>query len=72
MLYEVITDPPWESRTNWEQFKAIAEKFSELAAIHLGEMKDLVATPLMHDSPGEIAQPEVMDWKKGDIDPILV
>jgi nitrate reductase alpha subunit len=33
-------------------------------------MKDLVATPLMHDSPGEIAQPEVMDWKKGEIDPI--
>jgi len=63
-------DPPWESRTNWEQFKAIAKKFSELAAIHLGEMKDLVATPLMHDSPGEIAQPEVMDWKKGEIDPI--
>ena len=63
-------DPPWESRTNWEQFKAIAKKFSELAAIHLGEMKDLVATPLMHDSPGEIAQPEVMDWKTGEIDPI--
>ena len=63
-------DPPWESRTNWEQFKAIAKKFSELAAIHLGETKDLVATPLMHDSPGEIAQPEIMDWKKGETDPI--
>jgi len=63
-------DPPWESRTNWEQFKTIAKKFSELAAVHLGEMKDLVATPLMHDSPGEIAQPEVMDWKKGDVDPV--
>ncbi|MBW1837441.1 MAG: nitrate reductase subunit alpha, partial [Deltaproteobacteria bacterium] len=63
-------DPPWESRTNWEQFKAIAKRFSELAAVHLGEMKDLVATPLMHDSPGEIAQSEVLDWKKGEIDPI--
>jgi nitrate reductase alpha subunit len=63
-------DPLWEARTNWEQFKTIAKKFSELAAIHLGEMKDLVATPLMHDSPGEIAQPEVMDWKKGETDPI--
>jgi nitrate reductase alpha subunit len=63
-------DPPWESRTNWEQFKAIAKKFSEIAAIHLGEMKDLVATPLMHDSPNEIAQSEVMDWKKGETDPI--
>ena len=35
-------DPPWESRTNWEQFKAIAKTFSEMAAIHLDEMKDLV------------------------------
>lgn len=62
-------DPPWETRPNWEQFKAIAEKFSELAAVHLGEQKDLVATPLMHDSPGEIAQPEVKDWKKGEVEP---
>ena len=63
-------DPPWESRTNWEQFKTIAKRFSELAADHLGEMKDLVATPLMHDSPAEIAQPEVKDWRKGEIEPI--
>ena len=32
-------DPLWESRTNWEQFKTIAAKFSELAADHLGEAK---------------------------------
>ena len=63
-------DPPWESRTNWEQFKTIARRFSELAVDHLGEMKDLVATPLMHDSPGEIAQPEVKDWRKGETDAI--
>ena len=25
-------DPPWETRTNWEQFKTIAEKFSQMAA----------------------------------------
>jgi nitrate reductase alpha subunit len=62
-------DPPWETRTNWEQFKTIAAKFSEMAADHLGEVKDLVATPLMHDSPGEIAQPDVRDWKKGECDP---
>jgi nitrate reductase alpha subunit len=68
--FNPAVDPLWESRTNWEQFKAIAKKFSELAAVHLGEMKDLVATPLMHDSPGEIAQPEVMDWKKGETDPV--
>lgn len=63
-------DPPWEARTNWEQFKTIARIFSDLAAEHLGKKKDLVATPLMHDSPGEIAQPEVADWRKGEADPI--
>ncbi|MFZ0134403.1 MAG: nitrate reductase subunit alpha [Desulfobacterales bacterium] len=63
-------DPPWETRTNWEQFKTIAAKFSELAADHLGEVKDLVATPLMHDSPGEIAQPDVRDWRKGETEPV--
>ena len=63
-------DPPWESRTNWEQFKTIAKRFSELAEDHLGEIKDLVATPLMHDSPGEIAQPEVKDWRRGETDAV--
>jgi len=65
-------DPPWETRTNWDQFKAIAEKFSELAAVHLGVRKDLVATPLLHDSPGEIAQPpgKVKDWRKGEVEAI--
>jgi nitrate reductase alpha subunit len=63
-------DPPWETKTNWDQFKAIAEKFSELAALHLGKERDLVVTPLLHDSPGEIAQPRVRDWKKGEVEPI--
>jgi nitrate reductase alpha subunit len=62
-------DPPWETRTNWEQFKTIAEKFSQMAVDHLEPVKDLVATPLMHDSPGEIAQPDVRDWRKDECDP---
>jgi nitrate reductase alpha subunit len=40
-----------------------------MAAEHLGTVKDLVATPLMHDSPGEIAQPDVRDWRKGECEP---
>ncbi len=63
-------DPPWETRTNWEQFKTIARKFSELAADHLGTVKELVATPLMHDSPGEIAQAEVRDWRRDECEPV--
>ncbi len=68
--FNPAVDPPWEARTSWDQFATIAEKFSELAAIHLGEMKDLVATPLLHDSPAEMAQPEVVDWKAGAVDPV--
>ena len=35
---------------------------------HLGVEKDVVLTPLMHDSPAELAQPDssVKDWKKGE------
>ena len=36
----------------------------------MGTLKDLVVTPLMHDSPGEIAQPEVRDWRKGETEAI--
>lgn len=66
------TDPPWEARNNWDQFKAIATAFSRLAAIHLGTRKDIVACPLLHDTPGEIAQPlgQVLDWRKGEVDAI--
>ncbi len=63
-------DPPWEAKTSWDQFAAIAEKFSKLAKVHLGEMKDLVATPLLHDSPGEIAQAGVADWQRGEAEPL--
>ncbi len=63
-------DPPWEARTNWDQFKTIAAAFSELAETHLGAMKDVVAMPLMHDSPDEIAQTEVLGWRKGEIEPV--
>jgi nitrate reductase alpha subunit len=68
--FNPAVDPPWEARTNWDQFKTIAEKFSELAAVHLEEARDLVATPLLHDSPGEIAQAAVRDWRKGECEPV--
>ncbi len=35
--FNPAVDPPWEARTNWDQFKTIAAKFSELAAVHLRE-----------------------------------
>lgn len=46
-------DPPWESRTDFEAFHAIAQRLSELAKDHLGTRQDLVSVPLQHDTPGE-------------------
>jgi len=65
----VAVDPVWESRSDWETYKTIAKRFSELAAGHLGVERDVVLTPIQHDTPAEIAQPfDVKDWKKGECD----
>ena len=63
--------PVWESKTDWEIFKAFAKKVSELAQfVFPRPVKDLVAFPLMHDTPDELAQTEPCDWKAGECDPI--
>src|SRR5690606_20054959 len=64
--------PPWQSRTDFDIFHTLAQRFSELAAVHLGTRKDVVAVPLMHDTPDEMANPhgEVEDWKAGECEPV--
>nr|WP_294973379.1 nitrate reductase subunit alpha [uncultured Pseudomonas sp.] len=64
------TDPAWEARSDWQIYDGIAQAFSRLCVGHLGEETDLVTLPLQHDSPGELAQPQVLDWKKGECEPI--
>lgn len=66
-------DPLWESKTDWEIFRELAKKFSEIAEKHFPEpVEDVVARALWHDTPMEIAQPygEVKDWRKGETEPI--
>ncbi|MDH3974377.1 MAG: nitrate reductase subunit alpha [Deltaproteobacteria bacterium] len=64
-------DPAWESKSDWQIFRRLSKSFSELAEKHLGVRKDVVALPMQHDSPMEIAQPfGVKDWKKGDCEPV--
>ncbi|MHB1103631.1 MAG: nitrate reductase subunit alpha [Devosia sp.] len=64
-------DPAWEARSDWEIFKGLAKSFSEVAPEVLGVEKDVVLVPVLHDTPGEMAQPfDVADWKTGAIDPI--
>ncbi|HPE32866.1 MAG TPA: nitrate reductase subunit alpha, partial [Parvularculaceae bacterium] len=64
-------DPLWESRSDWDIFKGIAKSFSEIAPEALGVEKDVVLTPTLHDTAGELAQPfDVKDWKRGEAEPI--
>ncbi len=65
--------PPWEAKSDWDIFKNLAKKISQMAEKYLPEvLTDLVAVPLLHDSPGEIAQPfgVVKDWTKGETEAI--
>jgi nitrate reductase alpha subunit len=64
-------DPAWEARSDWQIYKDIAQKFSEVAAEVLGQETDVVLTPVLHDTAGEIAQPyDVSDWKRDGTPPI--
>ncbi|GHG46561.1 nitrate reductase subunit alpha [Flavimobilis marinus] len=64
--------PPWQTRTDFDAFATIAKKFSQLAEQHLGTRRDVVASPLAHDTPDEMANPSgrVLDWKRGECEPI--
>ena len=64
-------DPVWESRSDWDIYRGIAKKFSEIAPEVLGVEEDVVLVPIQHDSPNEIAQPfGVADWGQGQAEPV--
>ena len=65
---QAAVDPAYESKSDWEIFKAIARKFQDIAPEILGQETDVVAVPILHDTPAELAQDEVLDWKKGECD----
>ena len=65
---QAAVDPAYESKTDWEIFKSIARKFSEISPEILGVETDVVQLALHHDTPSELAQPEVLDWKLGECD----
>jgi nitrate reductase / nitrite oxidoreductase, alpha subunit len=63
--------PLWQSKSDWEIYKGIAKKFSEIGGDYLGTQQDLVLTPLMHDTPSELGQPfEPKDWRAGECEPV--
>jgi nitrate reductase alpha subunit len=68
---QAAVPPAWESKSDWDIYKAVAKKFSELAKVHLPEpVKDIVMLPLQHDTPDELAQPHIVDWKGGEAEAI--
>ncbi len=64
--------PPWQTRTDWAAFADIAAAFSALAARHLGVRRDVVAAPLLRDTPDELATAHgrVRDWRRGECEPV--
>jgi nitrate reductase alpha subunit len=64
-------DPAWETKSDWNIFRIIAKKFSDIAPEVLGVEHDLLMSPILHDTPAELAQPyEPKDWLKGECEPI--
>ncbi len=64
-------DPAWEARSDWNIFKGIAQRFSELCTGYLGTEEDLVTVPMLHDTVSELAQPfGGQDWKTAGEPPI--
>ncbi|GGB59510.1 nitrate reductase subunit alpha [Lentibacillus populi] len=64
---------PWESKSDWDIFKELAKGVSRLAEeLDIEPVKEVVATPLLHDTPQEMAQPfgEIKDWSKGECEPV--
>ncbi len=68
---QAAVDPAWESKSDWQIFRLLAKKFSEVAPEVLGVEQDAVLVPILHDTPAEVAQAlDVKDWKRGECDPV--
>ena len=63
--------PAWESKPDWNIFTELAKKMSEMAGGRLpSEVHDVIMQPLAHDTPDEMAQPTVGDWRTGEVEAI--
>ncbi|MFQ6677125.1 MAG: nitrate reductase subunit alpha [Fidelibacterota bacterium] len=63
--------PAWESKSDWDIFKSIAETFSKISEKHFPDpIEDVVSVPLLHDTPAEIAQTEIKEWINGEVEAV--
>ena len=64
---QAAVPPCWESKSDWAIFRGLAEETARLAPKYFPEpVKDVLVSPLLHDTPAEMAQPTVKDWAKGE------
>ncbi|MFI2752265.1 nitrate reductase subunit alpha [Cellulomonas sp. P22] len=49
--------PPWQTRTDFDTFATLVREVQRLGTVHLGVREDLVAAPLLHDTPDELSTP---------------
>lgn len=65
-------DPPWETRSDFEAFRAVAIAFSALAKKHLGTRTDIVLGALQHDTPAAMSYPggTQHDWRAAGETPV--
>jgi len=64
-------NPVWESKSDWAIFREIAKVTSEMAKEHIpNPVTDIVNSPIMHDSKGEMAQQTIQDWSKGECEAV--
>lgn len=70
--FSAATDPPWETRSDFDAFGAIARAFSTMAKEHLGARTDVVLTALQHDTPDAMAYPDGAehDWLRSGATPV--
>src|SRR5699024_1838439 len=71
--FNAAISSPWEARSDWDIFKLLAKGVSKMATeLEMEPVKEVVATPLQHDSRQEMAQPlgAIKDWSKGECEPI--
>lgn len=68
---QAAVPPCWESKSDWQIFRGLAEETARLAQRFMPHpAKDVVVSPLMHDTPAEVAQQGVKDWSRGECEPI--
>lgn len=68
---QAAVPPCWESKSDWAIFRDLAKATSEMATTHFPKpVTDIVITPLLHDTPAEMAQRYVKDWSKGECEAI--